>query len=427
MALVLAGLGAVGSLASEADPDGRPAEIEPAPAARERHPSHSRRARRFDVLATGDLLLHSPILERAYDPTSGRYDFRPMFARIRPLVRRAALALCHVETPIGAGLPSSYPIFNAPAALADAIRWTGWDACSTASNHSVDRGALGIRTTREHLDRAGVRTTGTARTRAESRRILLMRVEGVRVAFLSYTYGTNGLPLPARWSVDLISPERIRADARRARRLGADLVIVNLHWGAEYVHAPTAEQQSLARYLLKRRIVDAILGQHAHVVQPIRRRFGRFVVYGEGNLISNQSAACCPSATQDGLIAILRVRVFRGQASITRVDYVPVYVRHPDFVVLPVGAALARAVAEGHGGTAEVADLRRSYRNTVAVAGRSAFVTPVRGPFLGRGPRVGRARAEPCRVPTRGGRAEELPSSWPTRLAPRRPVSSCSM
>jgi Bacterial capsule synthesis protein PGA_cap len=381
--------------------------------------------RTFDVVATGDLLLHWPILERAYDPTTGRYDFRPMFARIRPLIRRAALALCHVETPIGAGSPSSYPIFNAPAALADAIRSTGWDACSTASNHSVDRGVLGIRTTRENLDRVGVRATGTARTKAESRRTLLLRVGEVRIAFLSYTYGTNGLPLPTRWSVDLLSPTRIRADARRARRLGAELVIVNLHWGAEYSHEPTLEQKSLARYLLRRRIVDAIVGQHAHVVQPIRRRFGRFVVYGEGNLISNQTAACCPAASQDGLIAILRVRVVQGEASIRRVDYVPVYVRHPDFAVLPVGTELARAAAAGRGGTAEAAELRRSYRDTVAVAGRSAFVAPVRGPFLRQGPGRGRARGGTCRVLTRGGRAEELPSSWPRRSGPRRPGSAC--
>ncbi|MBW3593633.1 MAG: CapA family protein [Actinobacteria bacterium] len=307
------------------------------------------RVERIDVVASGDLLLHTPILQRAYDLETGRYDLRPMFRPIRPIVSRAALALCHVETPIGAGAPSGYPIFNAPAELARAIRWTGWDACSTASNHSVDKGAEGVATTRRHLARVGVRATGTARTRKESRRILMLRVRGVRIAFLSYTYGTNGLPPPSAWSVNLISRPRVVADARRARRRGAELVLVNFHWGSEYVSAPNHEQRALARFLLRRGVVDAIVGQHAHVVQPIRRIAGRFVVYGEGNLISAQSVACCASETQNGLIAILRVRVVDGDASVERVDYVPVRVRRPDYRVVPVAAALRSLRARGHG------------------------------------------------------------------------------
>ncbi|MCA1649950.1 MAG: CapA family protein, partial [Acidobacteria bacterium] len=299
------------------------------------------------------------------------------------IISRAALALCHVETPIGAGRPSSYPIFNAPRALADAIRWTGWDACSTASNHAVDRGAYGIAKTRENLARVGVRASGTARTYAESRRLLLIRVEGVRIGFLSYTYGTNGLRPPAPWAVNLIARRRVVADARRARRHGADLVLVNFHWGAEYVHGPTAAQRSLADYLLKHRVVDAIVGQHAHVVQPIRRRFGRFVVFGEGNLISSQNSACCPPESQDGLIAILRVRVAGGEASVTRVDYVPVRVRHPDYRVIDVASELRRAIARGRGETAGV--MRFAARTGAPSPGRDGacwsrrFRAPSRG------------------------------------------------
>ena len=196
---------------------------------------------RITIVASGDLLVHAPVAIAA--AAGGGYDFRPLFARIRPLVRSADLALCHAETPIGAGARSGYPIFNAPRELARAIGWAGFDACSTASNHSVDRGAAGIASTIAALRRAGVEATGTARTRAGSRRILLLDAGGVEVAFLSYTYGTNGLPLPRPWSVNLIAPRRIVADARRARRQGAELVVVNLHWGAEYVHAPTADQR----------------------------------------------------------------------------------------------------------------------------------------------------------------------------------------
>jgi hypothetical protein len=342
-----------------------------------RLPSPASAAVRFDVVAGGDLLIHSPLWMRAWSNGRGRYDFRPMFREIRPLLRRAGLALCHVETPMGAGQLSGYPVFNSPPELARAIAWAGWDACSTASNHAVDRGQEGIAATARALERAGVRHTGSFRSAAEARRLLLMDVRGVRVAFLSFTYGTNGIPPPRRWSVNLISERRITRQARRARRRGADLVLVNLHWGNEYVHTPTSAQTALARRLLGRGAVDLILGQHAHVVQPIRRFAGRFVVYGEGNLLSYQSAACCPAAAQDGLLAVARVRAIGDRAWIERVDYVPTRVRHPDFVVERVGLALRRLERRGRGRTSEALALRASYRRTVAVLGQSRYSRPL--------------------------------------------------
>ncbi|HSK16089.1 MAG TPA: CapA family protein, partial [Gaiellaceae bacterium] len=188
---------------------------------------------------------------------------------------------------------------------------------------------------------------GTARTRREARRILLLDAGGVTVAFLAATYGTNGIPLPRPWSVDLIRPKRILADARKARRQGADLVVASLHCGPEYGHRPTSGQRALARRLLRPGGVDLLVGQHAHVVQTIGRVRGRFVVYGEGNLLSAQSTACCPGPTQDGLVAVTRVRVEGERVSVRRADYVPIYVRRPDFVVVQVGLRLRRLRAAG--------------------------------------------------------------------------------
>jgi poly-gamma-glutamate capsule biosynthesis protein CapA/YwtB (metallophosphatase superfamily) len=302
-----------------------------------------------------------------------------MFARVRPLVRRAALALCHVEIPIGAGPPSPYPRLNAPAALADAIAWTGWDACDTASNHTLDKGQWGVTSTLQALDRARVLHTGSARSAAEARRILLLDVRGVRVAFLAYTESTNGLPSPRPWSVNRLSVERVTADARRARARGAALVMVNLHWGAEYGHALSASQIAVARRLLRGRVVDLVLGQGAHVVQPIRMVHGRFAVYGAGNLLSNQSAACCVDATQDGLIALVRVRAVGRRARVVRVDYVPIRVEHPGFVVQPVGPRLRQLVRSGEGSGALAGELRASYRRTVSVVGRWRRIAPLPG------------------------------------------------
>jgi hypothetical protein len=114
-------------------------------------------------------------------------------------------------------------------------------------------------------------------------------------------------PAPMTATQTLQAPKIILADARRARNRVAQIVIVNLRWGDEYRHAPSAFQRSLARRLLRSRAITAIIGQHVHVVQPITKAAGRLVVYGEGNLLSNQTAARCPPASRDGLIALLQI------------------------------------------------------------------------------------------------------------------------
>lgn len=335
-------------------------------------PEARERPIRLTIVASGDLLIHAPIWQRALQLGGGtRYDFAPLLRHLRPYVARADLALCHVETPLTPAAPSGFPIFNTPPALARAIRATGWDACDTASNHSLDQGQAGIAATAAALDRAGIAHTGSFAQPAGRRRTLMLEAKGVRVALLAYTEMTNGIPLPHPWSVNLARAERILADARRARRRGAQVVIVNLHWGAEYGAEPSAFQRQLAAALTRSPAITAVVGQHVHVVQPIRRVNGNLVVFGEGNLLSNQTAACCPPASQDGLLARLHVVVDqRGRARLRRVSYVPTWVRHPDYAVLPVGDALRR-------GLADPASLRASYARTVGVAGRGRGLAPI--------------------------------------------------
>jgi poly-gamma-glutamate capsule biosynthesis protein CapA/YwtB (metallophosphatase superfamily) len=196
-------------------------------------------------------------------------------------VRGVALALCHVEVPIGAGPPSPYPRLNAPAELAAAIAWTGWDACDTASNHTLDKGQAGVEATLRALDAAGIRHTGSARSSGAARRILTLEARGLRIALLAYTDSTNGLSLPYPWSVNLLDRARVAQDASRARARGADLVLANFHWGSEYAHRPSPGQVALADDLLRRGVVDAIVGQGPHVVQQIRIHQDRFSVYSE--------------------------------------------------------------------------------------------------------------------------------------------------
>ena len=328
---------------------------------------------KLTIAASGDFLIHEPIWERArFDGGGRRYDFRRMLRFVRPVVRRADIGLCHAETPMSRRRPTGYPRFNTPRSLAKAIRWAGYDVCSTASNHSLDQGQRGVRATGAALRRANLAHTGSFSSAAAQRRSTIVTAKGVKVAFLSYTEMTNGIPLPHRWSVNIARGRRILADARRARRRGARVVVVNLHWGNEYQARPSRFQRRLARRLTRTGAVTAVVGQHAHVVQPISRVNGRLVVFGEGNFISNQTAACCPPATQDGLIAMLRIAVDADGAEVSGVDYVPTWVRHPDYAVLPVGVALRRHLAPAR-------VLRASRRRTASVAGRARGVRPVSG------------------------------------------------
>ena len=315
---------------------------------------------RFTVAASGDFLIHTPVAAQALADGGGtRYDFAPMFAAIRSRIAGADLALCHMETPLVPGPVQGYPVFRTPPSLARSARAVGWDACSTASNHSLDAGELGVRTTIRALDRAGVRHAGTARSRTERARPTIIDVKGVDVAFLSYTAVSNGQLVPHPWSLNWAEPARILADARRARIAGADTAIVNLHWGDEYVPDVIPSQMSLARQLTSSPDIGAIVGQHVHVVQPIRWVNGKPVVFGEGNLVSNQTAACCPAESQDGLVALIDFAVRGGEVRARRVRYVPTYVRHPDYRVLPAAPGSV------------------SWNRTVSVVGRRPRVKPL--------------------------------------------------
>ncbi|WP_405866385.1 MULTISPECIES: CapA family protein [unclassified Streptomyces] len=254
-------------------------------------------ARGFTLVASGDVLPHSAIIDRArFDGGGAGYDFRPMLSGVKPLVSRADLALCHMETVYGAnGDYTGYPVFKSPPEVAQGLAVTGYDGCSTASNHSLDDGADGIRRTLDALDRVGVRHAGSARTEAEARTVTVLRAGPAKVAHLAYTYDTNGLPLPQGqpWAVNLMNENKIIEDARAARRAGADVVVVSLHWGTEWQDAPDQQQLALAQQLTASRTggrpdVDLILGTHAHVPQAYEKVNGTWVVYGMGDQIAGE-------------------------------------------------------------------------------------------------------------------------------------------
>ncbi|WP_406116689.1 CapA family protein [Streptomyces anulatus] len=256
--------------------------------------------RPFTLLAAGDVLPHSSVIDRAaVDAGGAGYDFAPMLAGVAPVVSDADLAFCHMETVYGeeGGPYTGYPSFKSPPEVATALRTTGFDSCSTASNHTLDDGADGVRRTLDALDGAGIRHAGSARTAAEAARPTILPAGpgkgAAKVAHLAYTYGTNDIPLPADrpWTVNLTDEGRIIEEARAARRAGADVVVLSAHWGTEWQDEPDATQLELARRLTAsadggRPDIDLIIGTHAHVPQAYEKVNGTWVVYGMGDQIA---------------------------------------------------------------------------------------------------------------------------------------------
>ncbi|MGW1334707.1 CapA family protein [Streptomyces rubiginosohelvolus] len=275
--------------------------------------------RPFTLLAAGDVLPHSSVIDQAAADAGGAgYDFAPMLAGVAPVVSGADLAFCHMETVYGkeGGPYTGYPSFKSPPEIATALRTTGFDSCSTASNHTLDDGAEGVRRTLDALDEAGVRHAGSARTAAEAARPTILPAGpgkgAAKVAHLAYTYGTNDIPLPAGrpWTVNVTDERKIVEEARAARRAGADVVVLSTHWGTEWQDEPDAQQRELAERLTAsadrgRPDIDLIIGTHAHVPQAYEKVNGTWVVYGMGDQIAgamiNYEGAQDPRGNQSSM------------------------------------------------------------------------------------------------------------------------------
>lgn len=320
---------------------------------------------------SGDVLLHMPVNQQAalYGSQAGTpFDYRPMFEPIRPIIEKADLAVCHLEVPIAPdGRLTSYPSFGVPPQIAVALAQVGYDGCSTASNHSLDRGYPGVVRTLEELDAAGLAHAGTARGLWETGPAWYRAGESGReidIAHLSYAYGFNGyrLPTEAPWAANQIDTERIRADAASARSSGAELVVVSLHWGTEYRHDPDAYQRTVADHLLPSPDIDLVIGHHAHVVQPVELVEGTYVVWGLGNQISNQSQA----PRRDGLTVVATANAgWDGRWRVSGIEAVPTWVEAGSYRVLPVASTLGDPTV----GVGLRAELNASYNRTSGIIG----------------------------------------------------------
>lgn len=289
----------------------------------------------INLVATGDVMCHTTNFNAAYNKETKTYDFTPVFANVAKYISKADIAIGNLETTF-AGEDrgyTGYPTFNSPKSLGESLKNIGIDVLSTANNHSLDKGYAGIVSTLDALDEMGIQHMGTARSEEEQNKILVKDVNGIKIAFLSFTYGTNGIPVPAgkEYSVNLIQEDTVNKQLELAREQKADIICASMHWGVEYSQKQSEDQEELANYLFNNG-VDIIIGNHAHVVEPMEKKTIAlddgtekevFVVYALGNFISGQTIEHTKST------AILDMQIRKngenGKISIDSVDYVPVY------------------------------------------------------------------------------------------------------
>jgi poly-gamma-glutamate capsule biosynthesis protein CapA/YwtB (metallophosphatase superfamily) len=358
--LVLAAAAAVGISACSSGP-GQADSAEPsrspttAATTTSTAPPTTRALRSFTLVGVGDILPHSVVNNEARMNAGGKgYDYDPMFDDIRDRISAADLAICHQETPISADntdlTQPRIKVFNTPHEITTALKNAGFDACDTAGNHTWDKGARGVNQTLDMLDAAGLGHAGSFRNPEEAATPTIYDVKGVKVGHLAFSYTiynagspTTDVPAEMPWLREMLWPaigaEGIEAQARRAKEHGAEFVVVSMHWGAEYQTAPTAQQRDLARQLLASPDIDLILGDHVHVVQPCEKIDGKYVIYGMGNFLSNQSPTQDSSLkpeNEDGTLNTFTVKeTSPGVFRTTGYQYTPTRVMIPTHHVVP--------------------------------------------------------------------------------------------
>ena len=286
------------------------------------------------IAVIGDIMCHNSQYKDAYDSKNNTYDFSYVFSDIKEYISSADIAIGNLETTF-AGKErgySNYPRFNTPEQLATNLKDFGIDVVSTANNHCMDTNYTGLVSTLKYLDEAGISRTGTNETEEQQNQILVKDVNGVKIAFLSFTYGTNGITIPVdkSFAVNLIDEDLILRQIKLAKEQNPDLICVSMHWGVEYQLKQNQEQEKL-KDLLFNNGVDIILGSHPHVLQPMKNETitlydgstkDCFVIYSLGNFMSGQTKENTRSSV------ILNIDITKsgetGKTKLNKVEYIPI-------------------------------------------------------------------------------------------------------
>ena len=283
------------------------------------------------IAFAGDIMGHDGQIASA--AIGDAYNYDTCFSLLKPYLNSVDIAIANLEVTLAGAPYKGYPQFSSPDELAQAAKDAGFDLFVTANNHSLDRYFKGITRTTSVLADKGIIHTGTFAS-AQSKEMtypLIIEKNGIRLAILNYTYGTNGISVPETFAVNYIDTTQIREDIQKARQAEPDYIIAVMHWGIEYQRNEDARQQKIAESLFSLG-ADAVIGSHPHVIQPITNHYRdpadstnfNVVVYSLGNFISNQR-----DRYRDGGIIYELVLEKTDKVRIKEQSYMPVWVYKP--------------------------------------------------------------------------------------------------
>jgi poly-gamma-glutamate synthesis protein (capsule biosynthesis protein) len=304
------------------------------------------------ISAVGDLMCHSVQYNYARVEKDS-FDFTNVFSEVKPYFQESDFTFGNLETVLaGKKLGySGYPRFNTPDAYAYALKTAGFDLITTANNHSLDQGEFGLRRTIEQLDKIGLCYNGTYTSQRDSDSIRIFNIKGIKIAFLAYTYGTNGYSVPSGkpYLINFINFDKIKSDIEKSRSSAADLVLIHFHFGEEYQREPNKYQKEAVEFAIEHG-ADIIIGGHPHVLQPAKfyksntgKLDSGFVAYSLGNFISNQRWRYSDAG------AILNLFITKNFTKdsifISKAEFIPTWVFKGDtqngkeFIILPAESA----------------------------------------------------------------------------------------
>lgn len=245
------------------------------------------------LAAIGDILIHDRVYNDARE--GNRFNFDKMLDNITSELKKPDLLIANQETIVAGesiGL-SGYPAFNSPHEITDSLKKAGIDIVTTANNHALDRGVDAQKLSLDYLNQIGLPHVGTYLSQDDQDKVVVLKKKGIKVAYLAYTYGLNGIPIPEgkEYIVNILDKKRMSSEIQKAKK-EADVVVMMIHWGNEYQRFPSNEQKELAQFLVDEG-VHIIFGSHPHVLQPIEWVKGKnghkgLVVYSLGNFLSGQ-------------------------------------------------------------------------------------------------------------------------------------------
>jgi len=351
--------------------------------------------RTVKLICAGNIFPHTPQIEQAHIG-DGKYDFTPSFEFIAPLFKEGDIVVADLETSqagpdisfAGVRGYTGYPLFNTPQELSVALREAGVDLMTLGNNHALDRGYDGLMVTLDHLHSIGVKTFGAYKSQEERDQILIIEHDGINIAFIGYTFSTNGIPVPVgheyciNFAPGFMDLTEITADIRRAKNEGADLVAVFAHWGDdEYNLEPQPQRLREVAAELAEVGADLIIGGHPKFVQPLEWFFNKcsdgseratLAIYSQGTLLSNQHypAIFSPRVEYHLLLDIVLTKnMDSGEAWISQVDHEVTWIhrlwRHR---ILPLSAVFASEPSEYNLTASQVEELRSWHDRTIEAA-----------------------------------------------------------